>query len=47
MSKAGREELQAAVKKTLVDMLSESKVEEEQKLAKKVEAIYFTGFVLQ
>lgn len=47
MSKAGREQLQAALKKTLVDMLSESKVEEEKKLSNKVEEIYFTGFVLQ
>ena len=47
ISKEGREKMQEALKKTLVDLLAKSKVEEEQKLSNKVEAVYFTTFILQ
>ncbi len=47
LDKAGREKIQAAMKDALVEMMSNSKVEEEQKLGKKIEAVYFTTFILQ
>ena len=47
ISKAGREKMQQALKQTLVDLLQNSQVEEEQKLSNKVEAVYFTTFILQ
>lgn len=47
IDKAGREKMQEALKKTLVDLLTNSQVEEEQKLSNKVEAVYFTTFILQ
>ena len=47
LDKAGREKMQEALKKTLVDLLASSKIEEEQKLSNKVEAVYFATFILQ
>jgi len=47
IDRAGRESLQIELKDMFTDLLTNSKVEEEQKLAKKIEDVYFTEFILQ
>lgn len=47
LSRKGREKTQAALKDMLVKLLANSKNKEEQKLSKKVEAVYFSNFILQ
>jgi len=47
LNKSGREELQKTLKKMLSDLLKNSKNEEEQVLADKIEDVYFNTFILQ
>ncbi|MBT8438999.1 MAG: flagellar basal body-associated FliL family protein [Gammaproteobacteria bacterium] len=47
LNKSGREELQKTLKKMLSDLLKNSKNEEEQMLADKIEDVYFNTFILQ
>lgn len=46
-TRAGREEIQAALKAKVVEVLENSKSEEDKKLANKLEDIYFDKFVLE
>ena len=47
LDKAGRENLQQDLKQALVDVLGKSSNEEDQKLADKLENVYFHTFILQ
>ncbi len=47
LNKSGREELQKTLKQMLADLLKNSKNEQEQMLADKIEDIYFNTFILQ
>ncbi len=47
LNKTGREELQNTLKQMLSDLLKNSKNEQEQMLADKIEDVYFDTFILQ
>jgi len=47
LNKSGREELQKTLKQMLSDLLKNSKNEQEQALAGKIEDVYFNTFILQ